>query len=172
MDSLLPSRWRESQSEKILQGITSYTGKVRGLAPSHLFIPPHCLHEAGLAFNISDKNWRSLKLQGGNHWEAGQKQAMHRLCEALDIRIHCGLYPLSSETPWKTLNMVVYLLALSYIHSSHSYRIPTLCQAVWDWSIWKLCIWRVSQEQELWSTESSEEVGKGIAAVDIFGSAI
>nr|CAI9705479.1 unnamed protein product [Rangifer tarandus platyrhynchus] len=48
--------WRASQSEKIRQGITSYTGKIRGLAPSHLFIPPHCLHEAGLAFNISDKS--------------------------------------------------------------------------------------------------------------------
>ena len=56
MDTLLPSRWRESQSEKIRQGITSYTGKVRGLAPSNLFIPPHCLHEAGLALNISDKS--------------------------------------------------------------------------------------------------------------------
>ncbi|XP_061005082.1 glycerophosphodiester phosphodiesterase domain-containing protein 4 [Dama dama] len=47
---------RESQSEKILQGITSYTGKVRGLAPSHLFIPTHCLQEAWPAFNAPDKN--------------------------------------------------------------------------------------------------------------------
>ena len=56
MNTLLPSRLRESQSEKILQGITSYTGKVRGLALSHLFIPTHYLQEAGPAFNVPDKN--------------------------------------------------------------------------------------------------------------------
>ena len=56
MNTLLPSMLRESQSEKILQGITSYTVKVRGLAPSHLFIPTHCLQEVGPAFNVPDKN--------------------------------------------------------------------------------------------------------------------
>ncbi|ELR55530.1 hypothetical protein M91_03808, partial [Bos mutus] len=45
---------RESQSEKILHGITSYTGS-------------HCLQKAGPTFNVSLKNLRSLKLWSGNH---------------------------------------------------------------------------------------------------------
>uniref|UniRef100_A0A8W4FEQ8 GP-PDE domain-containing protein n=1 Tax=Sus scrofa TaxID=9823 RepID=A0A8W4FEQ8_PIG len=39
--------WRESQSEKVLKGISSYAGKVRGLMDSHLFIPTHCLRIQG-----------------------------------------------------------------------------------------------------------------------------
>ena len=168
VNTLLPSRLRESQSEKILQGITSYTGKVRGLAPSHLFIPTHCLQEAGPAFNVPDKNWRSLKIRG-----VGTSEQLGKIGWAkgpLTSRFIVDFILLSSETPWKIFNVVVYVLSCSYIHSSQLLLSTHFVSGTLKYL--KALCGEWFKRTELWPTENQWGSRQRYSKVDISGSGI
>lgn len=85
-----------------------------------------------LNFEELNQNWLNIR------------KLTHRKHKCLDWL----LTYLSSEISWKILNVGIYLLSCSYIHSSHDYYwVPALCQAFWEAEAPESCLWRVVQEE-------------------------
>lgn len=136
MDTLLPSRWKESKKEKLLKSTSIHTGKVRGLAHSHhpYLLPPGfwaCL-------NVSDKSWGCLKLGSGDHREVG----INRLGTDSGGPWHQDYCGLLSSKCWHSLEGFEMDIFCSLVHI-FIYHIVTeylLCakHCERDWRNWKL----------------------------------
>ena len=114
MDTLLPSRWKESKQEKFLKSTSIHTGKVRGLAHSHY---PYPFPPGFWACpNVSDRVEGGLKLGSGDHQEVG----INRLGTDSGGPWHqdslWDFYLLSVDTPWKVLKLIFFVHWFIYYH--------------------------------------------------------
>lgn len=116
MDTLLPSRWKESKKEKLLNSTSIHTGKVRGLAHSHhpYPLPP----EFRACLNVSDKSRRRSEIGEWGPLRNWDKWVGHRFWGPLASGFIVDFYLLSVDTPWKVLKWI-FFCSLSHIFIHH-----------------------------------------------------